>query len=161
MVKKTKSELSRIAKRAARARRQNEDKEKKKQRAILATKNRREKTGGHTAKRQELKRKVMLAYSKKYLKKNSLFCFCCRKRLHLDFLTIDHVKGRKEMEKDRHLKKMGIGVLITDHNVRETLKITDRAYIINNGEILRSGAPAELSMDPQVRKIYLGEDFTL
>ncbi len=61
----------------------------------------------------------------------------------------------------RHLKKMGIGVLITDHNVRETLKITDRAYIINNGEILRSGAPDELSQDPQVRKIYLGEDFEL
>ncbi|MGB3564407.1 MAG: LPS export ABC transporter ATP-binding protein [Thermoanaerobaculia bacterium] len=60
-----------------------------------------------------------------------------------------------------HLKKMGIGVLITDHNVRETLKITDRAYIINNGAILRSGAPQELSTDPQVRKIYLGEDFTL
>ena len=61
----------------------------------------------------------------------------------------------------RHLKEMGIGVLITDHNVRETLKITDRAYIINNGEILRAGAPAELSRDPQVRKIYLGEDFEL
>ncbi len=61
----------------------------------------------------------------------------------------------------RHLKSMGIGVLITDHNVRETLKITDRAYIINNGEILRAGAPAELSQDPQVRKIYLGEDFEL
>jgi len=61
----------------------------------------------------------------------------------------------------RHLKKMGIGVLITDHNVRETLKITDRAYIINNGEILRSGTPTELSSDPQVRKIYLGEEFSL
>ncbi|MEO8503243.1 MAG: LPS export ABC transporter ATP-binding protein [Acidobacteriota bacterium] len=61
----------------------------------------------------------------------------------------------------RHLQTMGIGVLITDHNVRETLRITDRAYIINNGEILRSGAPAELSADPQVRKIYLGEEFTL
>jgi lipopolysaccharide export system ATP-binding protein len=61
----------------------------------------------------------------------------------------------------RHLKTMGIGVLITDHNVRETLKITDRAYIINNGEILRSGTPPELASDPQVRKIYLGEDFTL
>ncbi|MGB5815139.1 MAG: LPS export ABC transporter ATP-binding protein [Thermoanaerobaculia bacterium] len=60
-----------------------------------------------------------------------------------------------------HLKKMGIGVLITDHNVRETLKITDRAYIINNGAILRTGDPQELSTDPQVRKIYLGEDFTL
>jgi lipopolysaccharide export system ATP-binding protein len=61
----------------------------------------------------------------------------------------------------RHLKRMGIGVLITDHNVRETLKITDRAYIINNGEILRSGTPTELSSDPQVRKIYLGEEFSL
>jgi lipopolysaccharide export system ATP-binding protein len=61
----------------------------------------------------------------------------------------------------RHLKAMGIGVLITDHNVRETLKITDRAYIINNGEILRAGTPPELSTDPQVRKIYLGEEFSL
>ena len=61
----------------------------------------------------------------------------------------------------RRLKSMGIGVLITDHNVRETLKITDRAYIINNGEILRAGTPPELSSDPQVRKIYLGEEFTL
>lgn len=61
----------------------------------------------------------------------------------------------------RHLKEMGIGVLITDHNVRETLKITDRAYIINNGEILRAGSPEELSADTQVRKIYLGEEFSL
>lgn len=61
----------------------------------------------------------------------------------------------------RHLKTMGIGVLITDHNVRETLKITDRAYIINNGEILRTGTPQELSRDPQVKKVYLGEEFTL
>jgi lipopolysaccharide export system ATP-binding protein len=61
----------------------------------------------------------------------------------------------------QHLKSSGIGVLITDHNVRETLKITDRAYIINNGEILRFGAPEELSSDPEVRKIYLGEEFSL
>ena len=60
-----------------------------------------------------------------------------------------------------HLRDRGIGILITDHNVRETLKITDRAYIINNGEILRAGEPAELSNDPEVRKIYLGEDFRL
>lgn len=60
-----------------------------------------------------------------------------------------------------HLKNMGIGVLITDHNVRETLKITDRAYIINEGGILKNGTPAELSTDPQVRKIYLGEGFSL
>ena len=56
---------------------------------------------------------------------------------------------------------MGIGILITDHNVRETPSITDRAYIINNGEILRSGTPEELASDPKVRKIYLGEDFRL
>jgi lipopolysaccharide export system ATP-binding protein len=61
----------------------------------------------------------------------------------------------------RHLREMGIGVLITDHNVRETLKITSRAYIINNGEILRAGSPEELSSDPKVRKIYLGEEFSL
>jgi lipopolysaccharide export system ATP-binding protein len=61
----------------------------------------------------------------------------------------------------RHLRQMGIGILITDHNVRETLRITDRAYIINNGEILREGAPSALASDPQVRKIYLGEDFRL
>ena len=61
----------------------------------------------------------------------------------------------------RHLKAAGIGMLVTDHNVRETLKITDRAYIINEGAILRAGAPDELSSDPQVRRIYLGEDFRL
>ena len=59
------------------------------------------------------------------------------------------------------LRDSGIGVLITDHNVRETLKITDRAYIINNGEIFRSGSPLELSRDPEVRKVYLGESFKL
>ena len=61
----------------------------------------------------------------------------------------------------RQLRDMGIGVLITDHNVRETLKITDRAYIINDGRILRTGTPTELSADPTVRKIYLGAEFTL
>ncbi|MEM6453818.1 MAG: hypothetical protein AAF772_01860, partial [Acidobacteriota bacterium] len=61
----------------------------------------------------------------------------------------------------QRLRELGIGVLITDHNVRETLKITDRAYIISNGSILRSGVPEDLSNDPQVRKVYLGEDFQL
>ncbi len=60
-----------------------------------------------------------------------------------------------------HLRSMGIGVLITDHNVRETLKITDRAYIINNGELLAAGVPEELSQDPEVRAIYLGGAFQL
>lgn len=61
----------------------------------------------------------------------------------------------------RKLREDGIGILITDHNVRETLKITDRAYIINNGEIFRSGSPIELSSDPEVKKVYLGETFKL
>jgi lipopolysaccharide export system ATP-binding protein len=77
------------------------------------------------------------------------------------FAGIDPIAVIDIQEIVRHLRDMGIGVLITDHNVRETLKITDRAYIINNGEILRSGRPSELSADPQVRQIYLGADFTL
>ena len=59
------------------------------------------------------------------------------------------------------LKSKNIGVLITDHNVRETLKITDRAYIINDGSIFRMGTPEVLSSDEQVRKVYLGENFKL
>jgi lipopolysaccharide export system ATP-binding protein len=59
------------------------------------------------------------------------------------------------------LKKNGIGILITDHNVRETLAVTDRAYIINNGRIFRAGTPTALAMDPEVRRIYLGESFEL
>jgi len=54
-----------------------------------------------------------------------------------------------------------IGVLITDHNVRETLSVTDRAYIINEGRIFRSGTPEELGSDPEVRRVYLGESFSL
>lgn len=61
----------------------------------------------------------------------------------------------------RQLKERQIGILITDHNVRETLNITDRAYIINNGEILRTGTPEELTSDTEVRKVYLGERFSL
>ena len=58
------------------------------------------------------------------------------------------------------LKSKGIGVLITDHNVRETLSITDRAYIISEGKIIDSGKPEAVAEDPKVRKIYLGEQFT-
>jgi lipopolysaccharide export system ATP-binding protein len=61
----------------------------------------------------------------------------------------------------RKLRDRKIGILITDHNVRETLNITDRAYIINDGKILRSGTPEELTSDSEVRKVYLGERFTL
>ena len=59
------------------------------------------------------------------------------------------------------LKAAGIGVLITDHNVRETLSVTDRAYIINDGRIFRTGTPEELGSDPEVRRVYLGESFSL
>jgi lipopolysaccharide export system ATP-binding protein len=59
------------------------------------------------------------------------------------------------------LKESGIGVLITDHNVRETLSVTDRAYIINEGRIFRTGTPEELGNDPEVKRVYLGESFTL
>jgi len=57
------------------------------------------------------------------------------------------------------LKDRGIGVLITDHNVRETLKIVDRAYILNEGRLLKSGTPDEVIQDENVRRVYLGEDF--
>jgi lipopolysaccharide export system ATP-binding protein len=60
-----------------------------------------------------------------------------------------------------HLKERGIGVLITDHNVRETLRITDRAYIVHDGVIFRSGTPEALAADEDVRRIYLGTDFRL
>ena len=60
-----------------------------------------------------------------------------------------------------HLKARGIGILITDHNVRETLKITDRAYIMNAGRILCSGSPEEVAANDDVRRVYFGEDFRL
>ena len=60
-----------------------------------------------------------------------------------------------------HLKERGIGVLITDHNVRETLRITDRAYIVTDGAIFRNGTPSALAADEEVRRIYLGTDFRL
>ena len=60
-----------------------------------------------------------------------------------------------------HLKERGIGVLITDHNVRETLRITDRAYIVHAGAIFKSGTPDSLAADDEVRRIYLGTEFRL
>src|SRR5919106_2158205 len=60
-----------------------------------------------------------------------------------------------------HLKTRGIGLLVTDHNVRETLRITDRAYIVHDGAIFRSGTPDSLAADEDVRRIYLGADFRL
>ncbi|WP_297923695.1 LPS export ABC transporter ATP-binding protein [uncultured Campylobacter sp.] len=61
----------------------------------------------------------------------------------------------------RDLKKLGIGVLITDHNVRETLAICDRAYVIKDGELFAGGTAKEIASDPNVRKFYLGEDFII
>ncbi|HEY6252540.1 MAG TPA: LPS export ABC transporter ATP-binding protein [Candidatus Angelobacter sp.] len=58
------------------------------------------------------------------------------------------------------LKASGIGVLVTDHNVRETLSVTDRAYIINEGRIFRTGTPEQLGNDPEVKRVYLGESFS-
>src|SRR5256885_1657901 len=74
----------------------------------------------------------------------------------IDPLAIDDIR-----EIILYLKKQGIGILITDHNVRETLGITDRAYIMSEGRILRAGDPAGLIDDPDVRRLYLGERFTL
>ena len=74
----------------------------------------------------------------------------------IDPLAIDDIR-----EIILYLKKQGIGILITDHNVRETLGITDRAYIMAEGKILRAGKPAELVEDVDVRRLYLGERFTL
>ena len=59
----------------------------------------------------------------------------------------------------KHLKNRGIGVLITDHNVRETLDIVDRAYILHDGQVLMSGAPADVVRDENVRRVYLGDSF--
>ena len=59
------------------------------------------------------------------------------------------------------LKRAGIGILITDHAVRETLVVTDRAYIINDGRIFRAGSPEALERDPEVKRVYLGESFSL
>src|SRR6201999_4026775 len=58
------------------------------------------------------------------------------------------------------LKRDGLGILVTDHNVRETLSVTDRAYIINAGKIFRTGSPEQLAQDTEVKRVYLGESFT-
>ncbi len=77
------------------------------------------------------------------------------------FSGIDPITVLEIQKIVRGLKAAGIGVLITDHNVRETLRVTDRANIIHNGKIFRSGTPQELEADPEVRRIYLGDHFRL
>jgi lipopolysaccharide export system ATP-binding protein len=77
------------------------------------------------------------------------------------FSGIDPLTVKDLQEIIRELSRSGIGVLITDHNVRETLSVTDRAYILRNGRIFRKGRPEELSNDPEVRRVYLGDHFRL
>jgi lipopolysaccharide export system ATP-binding protein len=77
------------------------------------------------------------------------------------FAGIDPISIADIRELVRDLKRRGIGVLITDHNVRETLDIVDRAYIIYDGRVLFSGSPEELVADTNVRRLYLGEGFSL
>jgi lipopolysaccharide export system ATP-binding protein len=74
---------------------------------------------------------------------------------------IDPIAVNDIRELVSHLKDRGIGVLITDHNVRETLEIVDRAYIMHDGRVLREGSPSEIVADADVRRVYLGERFSL
>ena len=77
------------------------------------------------------------------------------------FAGVDPISVGEIQRIVRHLKNRGIGVLITDHNVRETLGICDRAYILNEGAVLAQGAPDALLANPDVRRVYLGESFRL
>ncbi len=77
------------------------------------------------------------------------------------FAGVDPIAVKDIQTVIQSLKNRGLGILITDHNVRETLKITDRAYIMYSGKILISGTADDLVSDPETRRIYLGEDFTL
>ena len=77
------------------------------------------------------------------------------------FAGVDPISVNEIQRIVRHLKERGIGVLITDHNVRETLGICDRAYILADGAVLAQGTPAELLANPDVRRVYLGEAFRL
>ncbi len=77
------------------------------------------------------------------------------------FAGVDPISVGEIQKIVRHLRERGIGVLITDHNVRETLGICDRAYILNDGKVLTEGTPAHILDDPDVRRVYLGEGFRM
>jgi lipopolysaccharide export system ATP-binding protein len=77
------------------------------------------------------------------------------------FAGVDPISVGEIQKIVRHLKQRGIGVLITDHNVRETLGICDRAYILNAGGVLAEGTPEQVLANPDVRRVYLGESFRL
>jgi len=74
----------------------------------------------------------------------------------IDPITIQELQGIIQA-----LKQRNIGIIITDHNIRETLRITDRAYILSSGTILKHGTPEEIASDPKIHEVYLGKDFTL
>jgi lipopolysaccharide export system ATP-binding protein len=75
------------------------------------------------------------------------------------FAGVDPIAVGDIQELVRHLTRRGIGVLITDHNVRETLRLTDRAYVIYNGQVLTQGNPEEIINNEEVRRVYLGDSF--
>lgn len=77
------------------------------------------------------------------------------------FAGVDPISVGEIQKIVRHLKNLGIGVLVTDHNVRETLGICDRAYVLNDGMVLAEGQPDVLLKNPEVRKVYLGKEFKL
>jgi lipopolysaccharide export system ATP-binding protein len=77
------------------------------------------------------------------------------------FAGIDPIAVGEIRDLVKHLKDRGIGVLITDHNVRDALDVIDRAYILHDGQVLKEGTPAEIVSDRDVRRVYLGEKFTL
>ena len=77
------------------------------------------------------------------------------------FAGVDPISVGEIQKIVRHLRERGIGVLITDHNVRETLGICDRAYILNAGSVLTQGTPEEILANPDVRRVYLGDEFRL
>jgi lipopolysaccharide export system ATP-binding protein len=77
------------------------------------------------------------------------------------FAGIDPITVKDIQEMIVNLKNLGIGVIITDHNVKETLKICDRAYIIHQGLVIEEGTPEQVIANDQVRKIYVGKDFSL
>src|SRR5437588_770178 len=91
-------------------------------------------------------------------------CLCIRPTFILldePFSGIDPIAVLDLQKIISSLRASGIGVLITDHNVRETLSVTDRAYIIDDGRIFRHGQPGQLASDAEVRRVYLGESFSL
>ena len=77
------------------------------------------------------------------------------------FAGVDPLSVSDIQKSIKHLRDRGIGVLITDHNVRETLGICERAYIVNRGSVIASGTADEVLADPEVRAVYLGEDFRM